>query len=147
MTKNTAYYKAAFVKSEAASPYAKMNPHTKMKDGTHMMAHHGDTSMKTHDPTHMAKHPGHMKKMTDKNPVPPGESSVGQKKTIVASGKKKVAPHTKMAGKTHMKGTMEEHAMHHRAEHKKKKKPNIKRYLTVPGEQEEENEIYMQTRS
>jgi len=60
MTKNTAYYKAAFAKSEAASPYAKMNPHMK-KDKTHMMAHHGDTSMKMGDKSHMAKHPGHMK--------------------------------------------------------------------------------------
>ena len=60
MTKNTAYYKAAFAKSEAASPYAKMNPHMK-KDKTHMMAHHGDTSMKMGHESHMAKHPGHMK--------------------------------------------------------------------------------------
>ena len=60
MTKNTAYYKAAFAKSEAASPYAKMNPHMK-KDKTHMMAHHGDTSMKMGHKSHMEKHPGHMK--------------------------------------------------------------------------------------
>ena len=60
MTKNTAYYKAAFAKSEAASPYAKMNPHMK-KDKTHMMAHHGDTSMKMGHDSAMEKHPGHMK--------------------------------------------------------------------------------------
>jgi len=85
MTKNTAYYKAAFAKSEAASPYAKMNPHMK-KDKTHMMAHHGDTSMKMGHDSHMAKHPGHMK----------------------------------MAGESHMKGTMEQHREHHKAEHGKK---------------------------
>lgn len=111
MTKNTAYYKAAFAKSEAASPYAKMNPHMK-KDKTHMMAHHGDTSMKmshdsameTHDPTHM--------KMEHRK----------EEKTNM----KKYGTHTKMAGKSHMKGTMEQHRAHHKAEHGKgnlKQKP------------------------
>ena len=54
MTKNTAYYKAAFAKSEAASPYAKMNPHMK-GHGMHnpsMKMNHG-SAMEKHDPTHM----------------------------------------------------------------------------------------------
>ena len=60
MTKNTAYYKAAFAKSEAASPYSKMNPHMKghgMHNPSMKMSH--DSAMETHDPTHMKM--GHKK--------------------------------------------------------------------------------------
>ena len=99
MTKNTAYYKAAFAKSEAASPYAKMNPHMKghgmhnpsmkMNHGSAMEMNHG-SAMEKHDPTHM---------------------KMGHKKTGM-----------KMAGKSHMKGTLEQHREHHKAEHQNKEK-------------------------
>tara|TARA_R100001082_G_scaffold70942_2_gene40414 strand:- start:336 stop:740 length:405 start_codon:yes stop_codon:yes gene_type:complete len=108
MTKNTAYYKAAFAKSEAASPYAKMNPHMKghgmhnpsmkMNHGSAMEMNHGSamemnhSAMEKHDPTHM---------------------KMGHEKTTM----KKYGTHTKMAGKSHMKGKVQgkgTHEDHHK---------------------------------
>ena len=88
MTKNTSYYKAAFAKSEAASPYAKMNPHMKV--------HHGDTSMNMK--TEMGKR--------KQSPPDPGTGLT-----------KKYGTHTKMAGATHMLGKVQgkgSHEDHHK---------------------------------
>ena len=78
MTKNTAYYKAAFAKSEAASPYAKMNPHMKghgmhnpsmkMKHSAMEMNH---SAMEKHDHTHMAMK-GDFGKKGKQSPPDPG---------------------------------------------------------------------------
>ena len=119
MTKNTAYYKAAFAKSEAASPYAKINPHMK-GHGMH------NSSMKMNHGSAMEKHSNEttdnlaMNKSKDYIPrtvQPPEDITPQTQKNVKASGKKKANPLTKMAGKSHMKGTMEQHREHHKAEH------------------------------
>jgi len=130
MTKNTAYYKAAFAKSEAASPYAKMNPHMKghgmhnpsmkMNHGSAMEMNH--SAMEKHDPTHMAMN--HEKRK--KSPPDPGTGLT-----------KKYGTHAKMAGKTHMKGkvkgegTHEDHHKDVKGEFKKVPGPGIQKRMEM----------------
>ena len=97
MTKNTAYYKAAFAKSEAASPYAKMNPH---------MKGHG-----MHNPSMKMNHGSAMKM---------NHGSASKSKSYIprtVRPPEDITPETQKGKKSHMKGTMEQHREHHKAEH------------------------------